>query len=290
MALAGSFIPQSIGISNEFEQKSIIVAPENDPTNEETKTSYPMPKVSFMEQVAPYISANQELTTLNVKNWIVAGGDSNDGKAHICNNISGEETIVAQDFNIPVFKNKQYNNFSFSIIGQGDDAQSFNSYACPHYLSIICFNENGKKSYMMHIGGDQNLMKYLKVYYISKNYIVFKCSDSYQNGNAIFLNKNEMLSLVENNNMFIQTPTSNLHNYIEMSFPPANSNYCYLAPLNGIDQIFQHVPKEVYYEALGTKRNEVVRKDGIDYLFFGKDGDNNHQDLAFSAKAIDLED
>ena len=288
MALAGSFIPQSIGISNEFEQKSIIVALESDPTNEETQTSYPMPKVSFMEQIAPYISANQELTTLNVKNWMVDNGSSNNGKAHICRGLSGD-TIVTQDFNIPVFKNKQYNNFSFSIIGQGDDIYAYNNYACPNYLTIICFNENGKKSYIMYIGGDQNLMKYLRIYYINKNYIVFKCSDSYQNGNAMFLNKNEMLSMVENNNMFIQTPTSNLHNYIEMPIPPANSNYCYLAPLNGIDQIFQHVPKEVYYEALGMKRNEVVRKDGIDYLFFGQDGNNNHQDLAFSAKAIDLE-
>ena len=288
MALAGSFIPQSIGMSGEFEQKSIVVALESDPTNEVTKTSFPMPKISFMEQVLPYVSTNQELTTLNVKNQIVAGGSSNDGKAHICNGLDGD-TIVAQDFNIPIFKNKQYSNFSFSIIGQGDDQWAFNSYNCPGYLSIICFNENGKKSYILYIGGDQNLMKYLRVYYISKNYIVFKCSDSYWNGNAAFLNKNEILGLVENNNMFIQTPTNNLHNYIEMSFPPANANYCYLAPLNGIDQIFQHVPKEVYYEALGTKRNEVVRKDGIDYLFFGKDGDNNHQDLVFSAKAIDLE-
>ena len=288
MALAGSFVPQSIGMSNEFETKSIVVSPIDDPTTQATKSTLAIPKVSFMEQVLPYFSANQELATLNIRDQ-EANHDStdNNGEVPIVND-SGNY-LVMQDFNIPVFRNKQYNNFSFTFISGSVQNNPLNDYNCPYYLRLVCFYENEKISRKAEIGGDRNIITYLKFYYINKNYTVIKSSDSYQNGDIAFLNKNEILFLLENNNMLIRIPTNSLKTYIEMPFSRANSNYCYLAPLNGIDQIFQHEPKEIYYEALGNKINEVVRKDGIDYLFFGIDGDNNHQVLAFSSKAIDLE-
>ena len=284
MSVIYSFMPNKISLSTDWQQPTIYMTPNGG--EEQAETSKYIPTVDFYNRIKEYFSDAWTLTTINLKGFYSTNNAQNRSTGIGINaTVTG---TVTQDFELYAFQNKLDTNFYFYFY-------------CPSYLtslgepaglSIAFIWLNEKASYIYNLGlYAGNTFQFLDIYTINKNLIILKPGTSSDGGfKFIVFNNKDIIHYQDYDRIYIsnnELPGTGTE--YRLPYPAKEViNYVAMVPLKSIDYVQRTDPKEVYLETYGNKVNETFRKNGIDYLCFGKNNDER-QAIIISSKALGLE-